>query len=98
VNFTKALEGDPADPDYHFNVGYALLRQGDFDAAAERFRAVLERNPQDAEATAMLGRALQKNAASPKPSAQRGEGVERLKLEYQESAWLQLKAVLDPKR
>ena len=26
-NFKKALEGDSADPDYHFNVGYALLQQ-----------------------------------------------------------------------
>jgi tetratricopeptide (TPR) repeat protein len=97
ANFTRALEGDPADPDYHFNVGYALLRQGDFEAAAERFRAVLERNPADAEATSMLGRALRPDPGQKSPIA-RSEGVERLKLNYEESAWLQLKAVLNPER
>jgi tetratricopeptide (TPR) repeat protein len=96
ANFSKALEGDPADPDYHFNVGYALLRKGEFEAAAERFRAVLERNPNDAEATAMLGRALR--AHPEKTVLTRSEGIERLKLNFEESAWLQLKAVLDPKR
>jgi tetratricopeptide (TPR) repeat protein len=97
ANFSRALEGDPADPDYHFNVGYALFRQGDFDAAAERFRAVLERNPNDVEATTMLGRALQATPGQ-KTRASRSDGIERLKLNYEESAWLQLKAVLNPKR
>lgn len=97
ANFLKALEGDPGDPDYQFNVGYALFRKGDFEGAAERFRAVLERNPNDAEATMMLGRALRKNGGQ-KPITARSEGIERLKLNYEESAWLQLKAVLDPKR
>jgi tetratricopeptide (TPR) repeat protein len=97
ANFSKALEGDPADPDYHFNVGYALLRQGDFDAAADRFRAVLERKPDDAEATTMLGRALEANPGR-RSRMSRSEGVERLKLNYEESAWRQLKAVLNPER
>ncbi|HYP04633.1 MAG TPA: tetratricopeptide repeat protein [Bryobacteraceae bacterium] len=94
-NFKKAMEGDPADPAYHFNVGYALLHQGDLDAAAERFRAVLARNPDDAEATTMLGRCLRKSAAK---APVRSEGFERLKENYQESAYWQLKAVLEPKR
>jgi len=96
VSFQKALDGDPADPDYQFNVGYALLRRGENDKAAERFRAVLERRPDDAEAITMLGRSLrrvaQRTAAAP------SEGVERLKESWEESAWLQLKSVLEPKR
>ena len=91
----KALEGDASDPDYHFNVGYALLQQGRFDEAAERFRAVLDRNPSDPEATTMLGRCLK--TPPPKPRA-RSEGVERLKHNYEESAYWQLKAVLESKR
>jgi tetratricopeptide (TPR) repeat protein len=94
-NFKKALEGDTTDPDYHFNVGYALMQRGDLDAAAERFRAVLDRDPDDAEATTMLGRCLRKQI--PK-SPVRSEGVERLKQNYEESAYRQLKAVLEPKR
>jgi Tfp pilus assembly protein PilF/TolB-like protein len=95
-NFRKALEGDPADPDYHFNVGLALFRAGDLAEAAESFRAVLDRDPADTEAITMLGRSLKKTpqrgtAQSPEPSA-------RIKETFEESAWLQLKAVLEPRR
>jgi tetratricopeptide (TPR) repeat protein len=93
-NFRKALEGDSNDPDYHFNVGYALFKQGDFAAATERFRAVLDRKRDDAEAITMLGRCLKKQTVVPAS----GEGLERLKEAYEESAYLQLKAVLEPKR
>jgi tetratricopeptide (TPR) repeat protein len=94
-NFKKALEGDATDPDYHFNVGYALLRRGDLDAAAERFRAVLARRPDDTDATTLLGRCLRKQNPKTPP---RSEGFERLKQNYEESAYWQLKAVLEPKR
>lgn len=94
-NFRKALEGDASDPVYHFNVGYSLLQQGEYDAAAEKFRAVLDRNPEDAEATTMLGRSLKK---PPVKAQARSEGFERLKENYEESTYWQLKAVLEPKR
>ncbi|MGD0201055.1 MAG: tetratricopeptide repeat protein [Bryobacteraceae bacterium] len=90
-SFRKALEGDPADPDYHFNVGYALWKRGQFDAAAASFRAALDRNPDDAQATLMLGRCLQK--AGPR-LAEASSGLERVKLNYEEGAWRQLKAAL----
>lgn len=92
----KALDGDPGDPAYHFNVGYALWKQGRFDEAAEHFRATLERDPQDAQATTMLGRCLAKSA--PKPADSKQEGLERLKTKYEESAYWQLKAVLQPEK
>lgn len=93
-NFQKALDGDSADPDYQFNVGYALYKQGNLQAAAERFRAVLDRTPEDVEAMTMLGRCLKPTrAADPK-----AEGLERLKEAYEETAYRQLKAMLEPKR
>jgi tetratricopeptide (TPR) repeat protein len=94
-NFRKALEGDASDPVYHFNVGYALLMLGDTNAAADRFREVLERNPGDVEATTLLARCLK---PMPSKGPPRSEGVERLKQNYEESAYWQLKAVLEPKR
>ncbi len=104
-NLQKALEGDPNDADYEFNVGYALLRSGDHAAAAERFRAVLRRRPGDQEATTLLGRALRGSApaaagrgGNPAQSASQIEGLERVKDSFEESAWLQLKAVLETKR
>jgi len=95
-SFRKALDGDAGDPAYHFNVGYALWRAGDFTAAAERFRAVLERQPEDQEATLMLGVCLKRQPAKPVDS--RLENLERLKFNYEERAYWELKAVLAPAR
>ncbi|MEO8131951.1 MAG: tetratricopeptide repeat protein, partial [Bryobacteraceae bacterium] len=64
-NFKKALDGDSADPDYQFNVGYALFRQGNLQGAADKFRAVLDRDPGDAGAITMLGRCLKKTPVKP---------------------------------
>jgi tetratricopeptide (TPR) repeat protein len=91
-NFRKALAGDDSDPVYHFNLGYALWRQRDFTAAAERFRAVLDRDPSDAMATYLLGHCLQKTA--PRPGDTRTANIERVKENYEERAYLQLKAEL----
>lgn len=94
-NFLKALEGDESDPDYHFNAGYALWKNGSFDVAAERFRAVLDRVPDDQQAISMLGRCLKKEAA--RPGDARTEGLERIKEQYEESAFLQLKSIFERK-
>ncbi|HWQ55110.1 MAG TPA: tetratricopeptide repeat protein [Bryobacteraceae bacterium] len=95
-SFRKALEGDDADPDYHFNIGYARWKAGQFDAAVESFRAALERNPEDAEATTYLGRALKKDG--PRPAEAKSGGLERLKTDYEERAYRALKAELEGKR
>lgn len=95
-NFRKALEGDSADPDYHFNLGYALWRAGQFDAAVESLRATLERNPDDSEAMAFLGRALRRDPF--RPGDPRLDGRERLKTNYEETAYRQLKAELESKK
>jgi tetratricopeptide (TPR) repeat protein len=90
ASFERALEGDAADPDYHFNRGYALWKLNRFEDAATSFRAALERDPEDAEATLMLGRALKRSGPA------LGEaGLERIKLNYQEGAYRQLKAALE---
>ncbi len=94
-SFSHALEGDSADPVYHFNVGYALWKQGKFEAAADRFRSVLDRNPEDGEAKVMLGRCLKRTVFRP---GDLRENAERLKTNYEESAWWQLKAVIEPKK
>lgn len=82
-NFRKALEKDPNDPDYHFNLGYALWRARKFEEAAQSFRAVLDRTPDDQDAILLLGRSLKQTG--PRPSDLRKEGMERLKEELDES-------------
>jgi tetratricopeptide (TPR) repeat protein len=94
-SFQKAMDGDPADPDYQFNVGIALFKQGKLDLAADRFRAVLERSPEEPVSIRMLGRCLK--GTLPRQQ-ERAEPLERLKTNYSESAYWQLKNLLEPKK
>ncbi len=90
--FEKAVETDPSDPEYYFNLGYALWRAGRFDEAAVNLRQSLERRTEDDLATLILGRCLQK--VGPRPGDLRTEAAERLKTSYNEAAFLALKTML----
>jgi tetratricopeptide (TPR) repeat protein len=92
-SFRKAVEGDSADPDYHFNLACALWKAGQLRAAADSLRAVLERNPNDEEAAALLIK-IERREASPPGTEVR----ERLKTNYEETAFRQLKAELESKK
>lgn len=92
TSFQKALEGDSADPDYHFNLGYTLWRTGKYSESVESLRAAVARNPSDTEATSLLGRALKQEA--PRPGDARIDGRERVKTNYDEAAYRQLQAEL----
>jgi len=97
-DFRKALQADGSDPDYHFNLGYALWRSGEFAAAAESFRADLERNPDDSAATILLGRCLKKQPfRAGDANDARLQAIERIKTTYEERAYRQLKSLLDRK-
>jgi tetratricopeptide (TPR) repeat protein len=96
TSFRKALEGDDADPDYHFNLGSTLWRSGQYSAAAESFRNALTRNSKDTEATSLLGRALKQEA--PRPGDTKPEAKPRLKTNYEEAAYRQLQAELGIKK
>jgi tetratricopeptide (TPR) repeat protein len=82
-HFKAALDKDPSDPDYHFNVAYALWRKGDFDRAAQGFRAVLDRVNDDQDAILLLGRCLKQSG--PRQGDLRTEGLERLKEELDQA-------------
>jgi tetratricopeptide (TPR) repeat protein len=94
-SFKKAIEGDSADPDYHFNLAYYLWKTARFNEAAEGFRAVLDRKPGDNDATVMLGRCLKQSG--PRPGDPKSDGLERLKVNYEETAYRQLKLELGVK-
>jgi len=94
-NFKKALDGDEGDPDYWFNLGYALWKQGRFELAAANFRAVLDRSPSDTEATIMLGRCIKMDG--PRAGDPRSDGRERIKTAFEDSAYRQLQAELKSK-
>jgi tetratricopeptide (TPR) repeat protein len=92
-SFLKAHEGDPNDPVYLFNLGYALWKNRRYDEAAEKFRASLDRNPQDPQAILMLGRSLAQTP--PKESDLKAAGLERIKDNFEELAYRQLRATLE---
>lgn len=95
-HFLKAIEVDPADPIYQFNAGYAFWRLGNFPRAAEHFRATLERVPDDEMARTLLDRASRQVAHRPGDPAT--ENLARIKLSYDESAWVHLKAMFGGKQ
>ncbi|HEV2689889.1 MAG TPA: tetratricopeptide repeat protein, partial [Bryobacteraceae bacterium] len=95
-NFRRALEGDPNDTAYLFNVGYALWKQGNFADATRSFHAVLERDPNDTQASLLLDRCAKQSG--PRTGDTKTEGLERVKTNYEESAYWQLKAVLQPEK
>ena len=95
-NFRRALEGDDKDPTYHFNLGLALLSRGAHAEASEQFRATLDRDPKDQEATKLLGRSLRPQAGG--AAKEDLHGLERLKLEYEEAAYQQLKLLVAPQK
>jgi tetratricopeptide (TPR) repeat protein len=94
-DFKHALDGDPNDPVYQFNLGVALLRSNSFDDAARRLQAVVDRDSDDQEAQTLLDRAhsRQQTEAGSKPLA-----PPRLKSNFDETAFRQLKAMLQPRR
>ncbi|MDQ2711154.1 MAG: tetratricopeptide repeat protein [Acidobacteriota bacterium] len=93
-DFRRALDGDPADPIYLFNLGNALLRRNSFDEATQRLQAAVNHDPENTEARNLLSRAQRKelNTSGNKPLA-----ADRLKVNFEISAFRQLKAVVQPR-
>ena len=94
ADFRRALDGDPNDPVYLFNLGAALLRSNSFDEAVKRLDAASDSVPSDTEVQDLLARAQDRvvNPPGGKPLA-----PARLKLKLDTVAFRQLKAMLQPK-
>jgi tetratricopeptide (TPR) repeat protein len=93
-DFRRALDGDRNDTAYLFNFGLALIKNKYFDEASKRLGELVNRDSDDADARALLDRAQRREAASadsePLPS-------ERLKDNFDVTAFRHLKAVLRPR-
>lgn len=92
--FRHALDGDQSDPVYLFNLGAALLRNNYFEEAQKRLESTLARDPDDEEAQSLLERAQRREQTAP---ATKSLAVARLKPDFNETAFRQLKATLQPK-
>jgi tetratricopeptide (TPR) repeat protein len=96
--FRKALDLDPQNADYAFNVALALYRKGDGAASGKQLRELLATNPGDAEASSLLeivGTAGMKDPTKATPRLPR----ERIHQSFDEAAFrqvaLQLQAVVE---
>lgn len=95
-DFRRAADADRADETYSFNLGLALYKAGRYDEAADRLKAAVERVPEDREANGLLARVEQREpyaAANGRPP-----GVERLKEDFDETTFKELKAMLQPSK
>lgn len=91
-DFRRALDGDASDPTYNFNMALALYRQSKFEDAAKYLRTVLSRQPEDRDAATLLARCEQRVA--PTYNTGRAAPSERLKQNFDLTAFRQLKAVV----
>jgi tetratricopeptide (TPR) repeat protein len=95
--FQKAVDGDPSDPDYRFNLGVALYRAGDFAGAARQLREALALRPDDAETKSLLDTiATRPVAGAPSEGPPKSRvPLERIRVNYEESSFRQLMMKLD---
>ena len=91
-DFRHALDGDQNDPVYLFNISRALLRNNYFDEAVRHLQLLVDRNPGDREGHRLLDRAKLRQISPAELTA----APSRLKLNFDEVAYLQLKAMLQP--
>ena len=97
--FQKAVDADPSDADYRFNLGLSLVRAGDREEASRQLRECLALRPDDNEAkellAAMAARTTAPAGVNP-TSVVMSSGVppklpqERIKRNYDEAAFREL--------
>jgi predicted Zn-dependent protease len=74
-------------------MGLLLWKRSKLEEAAEHFQLAVDRDPADTESQTMLTRCQKKQGPRPQD---RMDFRERLKTGYEETAWLQLKSMLQP--
>ena len=87
--FQKAVQADPNDADYRFNLGLALYKSGDAAGAARQLHEAIARRPNDVESRDLLNTIAAGAASSVSTGAARLP-LERIKQNYDESSYRQL--------
>jgi len=91
--FMKAVQADPNDADYRFNLALALYRAGDMNGAARELREEMRLKPSDNEAKQLLDNvnlAATNKLPATTQQAQVKLPLERIKRNYDENSFRQL--------
>jgi Flp pilus assembly protein TadD len=96
--FQKAIDADPNDPDYHFNLALELYRMGDVAGASRQLHDTLSSRSGDAAAKSLL-ETIPPDAGGPTrgdvvPATQKTP-LERIRTNYDESSFRQLALKID---
>jgi len=88
--FERAIQNDPSDADYHFNLGVTLTQAGDHAGASRELHTALDHRPNDAESRLLLD-SLTSTAGGIVPSSAASKiPLERIKHNYDEEAFRQM--------
>ncbi len=101
--FSKALNADPNDADYRFNLAVSLFKNGDAAAASRQLKDELQERPTDSEARTLLDmitRGVPPPPAATSPGVSAGNALlpttqprlpmERIKRNYDEASYRQI--------
>ena len=88
--FERAIQNDPSDADYHFNLGVTLTQAGDRAGAARELRTALDRRPNDAEAKMLLDSLAPLPGGTVPSDTPLKVPSERIKRNYEEDAFRQM--------
>jgi len=87
--FQKAVNADPNDADYHFNLAVAFYRGGDLAGSSRQIHQTLAEHPTDGEASSLL----EMTASGFKPGSK--APLERIRTNYSESSFRELAMEID---
>jgi len=90
--FRKAVDDDPSDPDYHFNLALELYRSGEAAGAARQLHETVDLWPEDDEAKSLLENISAPSNPPTPPSAAAGSKppAPRIRTTYDESSFRQV--------
>jgi len=88
--FQKAIDADPDDPDYHFNLALELYRTGDVSGASRQLHDTVSLRPGDLEAKSLLTAIATDSGVraqrQPMPASEKTP-LERIRADYPESSF-----------